>query len=133
VICEVANCGKPRHQRGLCKAHHMKLWRYGDPYHRQPTTLERFWTKIRRDENGCWLWQAGLAHNGYGHLKVGRRTVKAHRFAYELLVGPVLEHLELDHLCRVRSCVNPAHLEPVTHAENVRRGRAGWNLRREAA
>jgi hypothetical protein len=46
----------------------------------------------------------------------------AHRFAYELLVGPIPEDLELDHLCRVRHCVNPAHLEPVTHLENILRG-----------
>lgn len=83
--------------------------------------VDRFWEKV--DQNapgGCWLWTDFLAR-GYGRISIGGRMVRAHRFAYELLVGPVPEGLEIDHLCRVRHCVNPAHLEPVTHAENLRR------------
>lgn len=91
------------------------------------TPAQRFWAKV--DPTGpCWLWTAGVDGTGYGQLKVGKRTLKAHRFAYELLVGPVPDGLELDHLCRVRHCVNPGHLEPVTHAENCRRGLVGQNM-----
>lgn len=88
----------------------------------------RFLSKIKENEVGCWLWNGAINERGYGFLKVGsrtdnsRRTVKAHRFAYETVVGPVPDGLELDHLCRNRSCVNPLHLEPVTHSENIRRG-----------
>jgi hypothetical protein len=82
---------------------------------------ERFWNKVSVEPNtGCWLWTAGLAH-GYGKFKVGRRTLGAHRVAYECLVGPVANDLECDHLCRQRCCVNPAHLEPVTPRENIAR------------
>lgn len=86
------------------------------------TPLERFTTKYAvNNATGCWEWQgACAAWNGYGLFRDGR-VHKAHRFAYEHFVGPIPDGLELDHLCRVRRCVNPAHLEPVTHAENMAR------------
>ncbi|HSS09404.1 MAG TPA: HNH endonuclease [Acidimicrobiales bacterium] len=87
---------------------------------------ERFWSKVKITPT-CWLWTGNRNPNGYGILGItvvpGRRTkVGAHRIAYELLVGPIPEGLTIDHLCRVRHCVNPAHLEPVTQGENTRRG-----------
>lgn len=88
------------------------------------TPTERFWTKFERDEFGCWLWHAAADHLGYGRIGLAGKVVLAHRFAYELLVGPIPAGLDLDHLCRVPACVNPAHLEPVTHRENQRRGMA---------
>ena len=83
--------------------------------------MTRFWLKVEKTE-GCWLWTAYRRPDGYGQFRVGSRMVKAHRFAYELLVGPIPDGRETDHLCRVRHCVNPAHLEPVTHRENTLRG-----------
>jgi hypothetical protein len=89
--------------------------------------LERFWSKV--DQRGeCWEWTASRSDGGYGtffcrHLPGGTaRPAHAHRIAYELSVGPVPNALTLDHLCRNRGCVNPAHLEPVTRGENVLRG-----------
>lgn len=85
---------------------------------------DRLWARVDRStEDGCWIWQ-GPTTNGYGVIGEGRRggtTYRTHRVAYELLVGPVPDGLHLDHLCRVRACCNPAHLEPVTQAENNRR------------
>ena len=74
---------------------------------------------------GCWLWTAYVDRHGYGRLRDGRRMISAHRLSYELARGAIPEGLELDHLCRTRHCVNPDHLEAVTHRENVRRGMTG--------
>lgn len=96
----------------------------------QALALEQFWANV--DKNGpvpvqrpelgpCWLWKAGRT-NGYGVCSVDGRHIRAHRFAYEALVGPIPPGKELDHLCRNRPCVNPDHVEPVTTAVNVLRG-----------
>lgn len=72
-------------------------------------------------ETGCWEWQ-GKRSNGYGQTSLGNRMVYVHRLTYLVYVGPVPDGLEIDHLCRVRHCANPAHLEAVTAKVNVNRG-----------
>ena len=75
------------------------------------------------DANDCWLWSRALNADGYGQFwPTNERRVMAHRFFYERANGPIPANMEIDHLCRVRRCVNPVHMEVVTHAENVRRG-----------
>ncbi len=81
----------------------------------------RFWAKVNKTD-GCWLWTAFIHPSGYGMFWDGNAMVSTHRFAYGLLIGPISKGLTLDHLCRVRACVNPAHLEPVTLKENILRG-----------
>lgn len=83
---------------------------------------ERIRSKIAVDaDTGCWLW-TGAKALGYGVAwDPLRRTAPAHRVVYEMIAFVIPDALELDHLCRVRSCVSPAHLEPVTHVENVSR------------
>ena len=87
------------------------------------STEERFWQKVEKTET-CWLWLGAKNSCGYGYFRPGNRKVpmtRAHTWAYEVLVGLVPNGLQLDHLCRVRSCVNPSHLEAVTGRENVLR------------
>ena len=85
---------------------------------------ERFWAKVIEGDHGygtaCWIWQ-GARSNGYGLFWHDGRQVGAHRFAYELIIGPIPAGLETDHLCRIPACVRPLHLELVTPQVNVRR------------
>jgi hypothetical protein len=92
---------------------------------------ERFFAKVEKTDT-CWLWTGAKNQDGYGRFRLDGRKVQAHRFAYELLVDPIPEGLELDHTCRVRHCVRPDHLEPVTHRENIVRGVGvgKWNARK---
>jgi hypothetical protein len=79
------------------------------------------------------IWQGYLTPNGYGRLTWEGRTVYAHRWAYERQIGPIPEALVIDHLCRVRSCVNVLHMEIVTLAENTRRGQRARRTRELAS
>ena len=136
--CDIDGCARGHYSRGWCSLHWQRWSRNGDPMvvgKRRPTAADRFWAKVAKDGpppafrpslGPCWIWAAGRMKDGYGRLRIGpRRAVLAHRFAYEQLRGPIPESAELDHLCRVPSCVNPEHLEPVSHRENCRRGLRG--------
>lgn len=90
--------------------------------------LDRFLAKVYLASNGCWEWTAYRNRLGYGVFCVSKRekrTTMAHRLSYEYFVGDVPAEHEMDHLCRNPSCVNPTHLEAVTHSVNVQRGLAG--------
>jgi hypothetical protein len=76
---------------------------------------------IVEGNDGCWLWTRSRSRDGYGWASLHNRTHQAHRLIFEIVSGPVPDGLILDHTCRVRHCVNPAHLEPVTPGENLRR------------
>lgn len=127
--CTIDGCDNPHMARGWCSKH-WKRWRStGDPLTVKRVIGDdetRFWMKV--DASGdCWEWTSSRGGEGYGLFRVGGRSGSyrpAHRVAWEMLVGPIGGGLEIDHLCRNHGCVNPDHLEPVTHAENMRR--APW-------
>ena len=94
---------------------------------RAPEIL-RFMRGIKVDSNDCWIWQGSVTKDGgYGSFKTSSingskgKMYSAHRYSYEYFVGEIPKNLDIDHLCRVRNCVNPDHLEPVTRSENVKR------------
>ena len=134
--CAVVSCAKDARTRGWCKQHYLTWWRRGgNPGVWRENMLspeQQFWRKVDKSEE-CWIWTGYRDGRGYGSFRTAGHTL-AHRFAYELLIGPIPLGMELDHLCRTPACVNPSHLQPVTHAENVRRGMAGklnnWQARK---
>lgn len=83
---------------------------------------ERLARKSMKTACGCILWLGSTDPNGYGRLYNPKGSRHVHRIAYELAVGPIPAGMELDHLCRIPSCVNPDHLEPVTRQQNILRG-----------
>lgn len=101
--------------------------RYNGGMHRtRRDPIDRFLEKFTEDpKTGCWRWTAYIKPNGYAYFGLGREegAVYAHRWAYEYFVGPIPSGMDLDHLCRVRHCVNPAHLEPVPRRTNLLRGK----------
>lgn len=139
ATCAIGGCGKAAHSKGWCRQHYMRWYRYGDPLAMKQQRATgpdevRWMQKVCVESPGCWVWQGEPTENGYGQYTVGggaeRKTYLAHRYVYELLVGPIPEGLDLDHLCRVRLCVNPDHLQPVTRAVNLERGFGGPGLNR---
>ena len=84
---------------------------------------------IPEPNSGCWLWTASLNRDGYGNFWDGVKYLRAHQFSYLTAYGPVPDGMEIDHLCGVRACVNPAHLEAVPHIVNCRRGQVGPSAR----
>ncbi len=81
---------------------------------------QRFAQRVILTGEGCWGWSGASDHLGYSRLCGRARTTYAHRLAYELMVGPIPDGMEIDHICRNRGCVNPSHLRVCTHSENLR-------------
>jgi hypothetical protein len=88
-----------------------------------PDRLLTFWSRVRLDgEPGCWLWTGSRNGAGYASFAIRGIGHVGHRLAYQLVVGPIPAGFQVDHLCRIRHCVNPSHMELVTSAENTLRG-----------
>ena len=98
----------------------MQAIRFGDT--RLP---KRFWSKIKVEDDGCWAWTATQNVKGYGFFYWNGRMRRAHRVAYEMLAKQIPSALQCDHICRVRNCCNPAHIDLVTSRENTNRGDIG--------
>lgn len=134
-VCSFSGCGRRVRARGLCASHYERQ-RMGRPLVPLQEIAPRGATlrqvlDLHSDKSGeCWLWTGCLGGtSGYGDLRDPRsgRTVRAHRAAYEMEHGPIPEGYEVDHICHVRTCVRPDHLQLVTrkqNAENLRGARA---------
>lgn len=127
--CTISGCNNRYQARGWCNKHYMRWLTTGSvELAPRPSLEDRFWSKVNKTDT-CWLWTRCRDGHGYGQFVLrDQKKVLAHRFAYELVVGPIPEGLDIDHLCRVRLCCNPAHLEPVTRSENLYRGWAARKL-----
>ena len=126
-LCPINDCGRKPRTRGMCNSHYTNELRRGRiRVLLKPSAEDRFWSKVDKTET-CWLWALPVTGR-YARFKLSGSDRQAHRVAYEWANGPVPDGLEIDHLCRVRHCVRPSHLEAVTHTENLRRGN-GWSGR----
>lgn len=115
-----SECVAGRLRKGMCERHYRRLKTTGSTD--APGGKLYHLSRYRVSDGGCWLWTGPMFWNGYGHISAATfGTTLAHRAFYEAHRGPIIER-DLDHLCRVRQCVNPEHLEPVTHSENIIRG-----------
>ena len=128
-ICSFPDCGRKHKGRGYCESH-LRHLREGKPlrvistlghWHPHAPVAERLERLSQRDGD-CLIWVGRIDRGGYGALKINGKYMKAHRASYVLAHGMIPEGLVIDHLCRVRACINPDHLEAVTGLENTRRG-----------
>lgn len=123
--CSLPGCEGKHKAQGLCMKHYVSRRRSGEPFDPSrtvPRSLpERLWSKFTKAPTGCWAWSGYVDPGGYGRIRLGERSDYSHRVMYELIVEPIPDGLDLDHLCRNRACCNPTHLEPVSHRENMRR------------
>ena len=121
TACSAPGCPARAHARGLCTKHYQRLRNTGSV--RARTAEDRFFAKVAEGADGCWLWTGYVNPSGYGQFGDNGSVVLAHRWAWGFFRGEIPAGLQLDHLCRVRNCVNPDHLEPVTPSVNTRRAR----------
>jgi hypothetical protein len=119
-LCAVRDCEKRPYANTVCQMHYWRIRRHGRIDNPAKTPEERFWEKVHRSET-CWLWTGTRNHGGYGMFKLDGKNRLAHRVAYEWESGEIRKGLYLDHLCHVRRCVRPSHLEPVTPQVNAHR------------
>lgn len=130
AVCSVDGCERKVHGRGWCNKHYKRWSAHGDPAalliaRHEGDVQRRFWAKVDKTET-CWNWCAAIIRNGYGsYLIAGNKTVLAHRFSYELSIGPIPDGMEIDHRCHNRRCVNPDHLRTVSHKQNAENHQGG--------
>ena len=129
--CDQPGCDRRHYGHGLCKTHWKRQANqrpcqhpgcvstsWGADLCRAHAAEQRHLWSLIEITGCCWLW-SGTTWNGYGRLKHRGQRRLAHRLVYELLVGPIPDGLSLDHLCAIKTCVNPDHLQPVTLPENA--------------
>lgn len=129
--CLINNCDREIHAKKMCEMHYRRVLRGKDVGSNEPqreprnfntkSDEERFFDFVDK-RGGCWIWNGAQTSAGYSQFQVNKRTVYGHRWSYKHFVGEIKKGLTVDHICRIRSCVNPKHLEAVTNKENILRG-----------
>lgn len=130
--CAYHGCGRPAVAKGLCQCHRVQQKRDlplstlrpdrppvpKKAPKKKPSRAELFWSKVTKTES-CWLWNGSTTKNGYGQFGIGwPKSIGSHRWAYEDAYGPIPKGMQIDHICRVRLCVNPTHLRLATNKQN---------------
>lgn len=128
LSCEI--CSNKSVAKGLCNKHYIRNKKYGSPHIVKHNIIrlsndasdgERFWAKVEKTDS-CWIWKGSKTPANYGLFWTNIKKIYAHRFSYQEANGDIPDGLVLDHLCRNPACVNPQHLEAVTHKVNILRG-----------
>lgn len=122
--CSVSGCSDGCVGFGLCSKHYQRFRRHGstDKPPRGIPVEQRFWSQVKKGEpDQCWPWTKFIRKDGYVNFKVRGRILLAHRWSYMQVHGEIGPEIKIDHECNNRSCVNPAHLRPLTIRENTLR------------
>lgn len=118
--CKHPSCDRPARTKGFCGAHYMRD-RHGvdmdKPFRIFGDPRASFWAKVNKTDT-CWLWNGSMNARGYGQQRVAGTIFLAHRLSYSWHIGAIPDGMHVDHLCWVKSCVNPEHLRLATNAEN---------------
>lgn len=117
--CSIHACDNPGRAKGLCETHYKRQYKHGDPHanFRDRPPSERFFSYVKKTDE-CWEWQGYINHGGYAQFYFEGQQRPAHRVSFSINVGPIPDGMEIDHICRNRSCVRPSHLRATTPKQN---------------
>lgn len=120
IICRAVGCERVSHLKGFCDRHYLRFRRHGHEgiTHRLTDIIDRYWYGIIDIGDDCWLWAGTVNHSGYPVMSVNCITTLVHIWTYKYFFGDFPKGIEIDHICENVACVNPLHLQLLTHDDN---------------